>query len=390
MPKGRPKSIFIHGDEDKAFEFIKKLKSDWHPEGSVSCEWEEYEPLSKRSKGTSIEALFESLSYSPINECHRTFVLKTPGDNVKTKQALIKVVSNIPDNTTLIVWDTKGLKAGKKQSSPTWTEVIKAFSTYGEVIDTGKSLGELSEVSQVSWVVKEGEACGLTIPKECAELLLNLFDSNRIMILSEIQNLAFMSELVLDRETVLENAMPVQKDYPIYKFYSAFNSGSYRQCMNAAQELIDRGFSVDVLLGFAVKQARWQVVVADAIRKRKDPKIFTSELSMANHSKAREKLEKDKSLNSRLFFQNPSEMEDDDLPKKEAPPSTFAIMEMQNFIYGTMSKLIPETEKDKRHFIYEQLMRRYVTLLDSRLELRSCKSEEKESCFARVIRRVTF
>ena len=41
MPTGRPKAIFLSGDEDKAFEILKALKGEWHPEGVVSCEWEE-------------------------------------------------------------------------------------------------------------------------------------------------------------------------------------------------------------------------------------------------------------------------------------------------------------------------------------------------------------
>ena len=390
MPTGRPKAIFLSGDEDKAFEMIKSLKEEWHPEGVVSCEWEEYDPESSRSKGADIDALLESLMCPPLNECHRTLILKTPGDNIKTKQVLIKLVERMPENTTLIVWDTKGLLKGKRQSSPTWKEVIEVFKKHGKVIDSGKKLADLSDVSKVSWVVKTGEECGLTIPSECADLLLDLFDNNRMMIKSEIENLAFMSDGILHKDVILENAMPIQKDYPIYRFYSAFNEGTYRSCMSAAQELLSRGFKVDILLNFAIKQARWQIVVADALRKREEPRSFTEKISLSDHIKSREKLESDKSINKRIFLQNPSEMKEEDLPKKEKPPSSFAIDEMTRFMAGTLARLIPSTEKDKRTAIYEQLLRRYVTMLEGMLELRLCKSDEKAACFSRIIRRVTF
>lgn len=390
MSTGRPRAVFLSGDEDKAFEMLKDLKREWHPEGVVHCEWEEYDPENSRSKGADIESLLESLMCPPLNECHRTLILKTPGDNIKTKQILIKLVEKIPENTTLILWDTKGLLSSKKQSSPTWKEVVEVFKKHGKVIDSGKKLKDLSDVSKIAWVVKTGESVGLTIPSDCAEMLLDLFDNNRIMIKSEIENLAFMSDGMLHKDSILENAMPIQKDYPIYKFYSAFNEGTYRSCMSAAQELLDRGFKVDVLLNFVIKQARWQVVVSDAIRKREDPKSLTESVSSSDHIKARVKLEADKSINRRFFLQNPSEMKDDELPKIEKPPSSFAIDEMTRFMAVTLSKLIPPTEKDKRGAIHEQLLRRYVTLLDGMLELRLCKSDEKEACFSRIIRRVTF
>jgi len=390
MPTGKHKLIFLYGDEDKAFGILKRLKSDWYPEGAISSEWEEHDPESTRSKGSDIDALLDSMMYPPLNECHRTLILKTPGDNIRTKQILLKLSKEIPENTSLIVWDTKGLLKGKRQSSPTWKEVIEAFKVNGKVIDAGRHLSELSDASRVSWVVKTGESVGLTIPSECAELLLDLFDCNQRMIRSEVENLAFMSDGVLEKDAILENAMPVQKDYPIYKFYSAFNEGTYRSTMSAGQELIDRGFKVDILLNFVIKQARWQIVVADALRKREDPQSFAGRISMSDHKKAREKLEKDKSINQRIFLKNPAEMKEDELHKKEKPPSSFSINEMTRFMTGTFAKLIPKTEKDKGTAIYEQLLRRYVILAEGMLELRLCKSDEKSACFSRIIRKVTF
>ena len=389
MSAKRPKTIFLSGDTDKAFEYLKGLKKEWYPDG-LSGEWEEYDPANARSKGADIELLLESICYPPLNECYRTFVLKTPGDNAKTRQSLIALAKTIPDDTTLIVWDTHGLEDGKKTASPTWEEVRKVFQLTGKMVDTGKPLKKLSDVSQIAWVVKAGEESGLAIPKDCAELLLELFDRNRAMIQSEVENLALMSDSVVEKSTIIENAMPIQKDYPIYQFYSAFNSGSYRATMSSAQELIERGFKVDILLGFVVKQARWQVVIADAIRKRKDPRAFSSKISRMNHLESRAFLESDKSINKRLLLKSPADMEEDDWPKKENPPSVFAIGEMVKFIEGTMPRIIPPDEKDKKGAVYEQLMRRYVTLLEGYGELRVCKSDDKESCFARIIRRVTF
>lgn len=389
MLEGIPKAIFLHGDEEKAFTSLKEWKKSWYPNGALSCEWEEID-LSSRGKGANIETVIESISCPPINECYRTFVIKSPGDNAKVRQSLINSIKNIPTDTTIILWDAKGLYDDDRTASPTWSEVKKVFQSKGKIVDTGKSLKDVSDVSQISWVVKTGEEIGLTISKECASLLLELYDRNRIMIESEIQNLSFMSDGVLDKDVVLENAMPIQQNYPVYKFYSAFNSGSYRMCMDAAGELLERGFTVEALLGFSTKQARWQIVVAEALKNQKDPKEFAGKIGAISHIKAREKLESDKSISREIFLKNPSDIEKDDLPKKESQPSAFAIREMVGFIGGLMSKLIPPGEKDKKAAICEQLMRRYVALVDGMLELRACKSEEKEACFARIIRRVTF
>ena len=388
MPNERPRLIFLSGDEEKAFSILKEWKQAWYPSGALSCEWEESSQTTK-GKTTNFDSILDSLSFPPFNECHRTFVIKNPNDHARARKALIGITKNLVENTTVIVWDTKGFSDDKKTESPTWKDVREAFKANGKLIDAGKSLGDISEVSQVSWVVSVGEANGLTIPKEAAGLLLELFDRNRMMIESEIQNLAFMSDGVLDKGTVMENAMPVQQKYPIYKFYSAFNSGYYRDCMVAANELLDRGLTVDVLLGFAIKQARWQVAVAEALRAGKDPKSFTEKLASTNHSKIRKKLEADKSISRRTFLKSPSEMDDDELPKKENPPSAYSIREMTAFIAGIGPKLIHPDRKDKKKAICEELMKRYVALVDGMAELRKSKSDEKEACFVRVIKRIT-
>ena len=71
-------------------------------------------------------------------------------------------------------------------------------------------------------------------------------------------------------------------------------------------------------------------------------------ISSSDYCKSRKRIESDKSINKRILLQNPSEMKDEDLPKKEKPPSSFAVEEMTRFMMGTLSKLIPQTEKDKR------------------------------------------
>jgi hypothetical protein len=391
MSEKRPKVVFLHGDEDKALTFLKNLRKEWYPQGFISCEWEEYDSESPKNKKSNTELVLESISCPPLNECYRTFVLKTTGDDAHAREMLIKSAKNIPDNTTLIVWDVRNPESLKKAASPTMDDVKASFKLNGKVVDAGKPLSGLSAISQVAWLIKTGEENGLTISKDCAELMLELYDSNRAIIEGEIVNLSFMSDGILEKSTLVENAMPIQKDFPIYKFYTAFNSGEYRLAMDAAQELIERGFPVDIIIGYAVKQTRWQVVVADALRKKKDPYTYVGSFGTSDYSKSRKKVESDRSITKEILLEDPLSLDEKERPKKEKAPTGRTIKEIVEFLVGkVLTKHIPPTEKDKRRAVYEQVMKRYILLLNGMLELRTCKSDEKEACFSKILRKVTY
>jgi len=369
------KCVLLEGDYGACLDTIIKIKRGYFPDGCSPDQWTTF-TAERKGEDYTIKDVANALSASSFDDSQRCVLLRGLPNRKEIREGLQEVVPQIQSPHTLIIWDSHGA-----MSNVSWNPLRAECKRFGRVPAMPVALEGLRSYDQPGAVIDIGKANGIKLLPVTAQALLELIGPNRSLISAELKGLSELGEMEPSVEIIRELVLPTAVDYPVWLFYAAFNSGSFKAIMDSAGLLLRNKYAYDIILMFAAKQCRWQVLAAWAWSQKKDP---GSVLRAAGGAVNEEPVKK------RLFAYKPDKrlfrkLDDADMPKRETLTSEPMIRDISNFVTQILPKIKPDNETAAQ-FSYRRSIERYLAAHQAYVDLRESGSE---SMFVNAIRNLS-
>jgi hypothetical protein len=355
------------------------IRQSWFPQGTTSANWVMLEPpSSKEDDKDYINTVTNELITLDIFGEPKVVLLRGFPTRKEFREWLVSQVPLIANPNTLVLWDVDGNIADDGD----WAAVREVIKNNGQCVARplplnakrkgarGKPQDVYSEQDKVRYIVHAFQTKNLNVSAETASLLLAMLGADRGMIDSEVEKLSLMN-VPITPELLRECVIPITQDYPIYHFYSAFNSGNYASILVSAQSLISRmKMRPEGVMNLALKQLRWQLVGADAFRREQD---MHSAIRKMGESKDVDAVRKRVStrLSWRMLCKSQATMlaNPDTEVKQETLTYDPMIQEVVGFIEYRLLRLVPPGT-DPKLWVYRAAIDRYLLAQRALVDLR--------------------
>ena len=391
----------LEGDPELAMTSLLNLKHAWFPQRPNSTEWVElYGKQGRTERGYTVSQVVEELTTNNWDNGTKFVVLRGLMNNKEMREALVKIIPQITEPHTLVIWDSKQIiESGR--SNVAWRSLRKMCQSHGEHIHHLPPLDKLRPDEQLRYVVDAVHKRSRKISSADASLLLELLGPQRALIDSEVDHLVDVTDNeVIQQRDIEESVLPLASDFPVWMFYAAFNSGVYSDIMQSAEMLHKSGFDYQAIAHLAMKQARWQLLTAYYIAVGFDPTLGMHKISAAKDVDAvRERLLSSPfahRLFSKVSAMNEAEVviesddEDGEIeksgPKRETINSEANIRDIIRMVRERLPMRCPDVIDKKAAWVYYKCMERYLLLHNGMVELRAVAEKYKAGLFNNLMR----
>jgi hypothetical protein len=382
-----PKVILLEGDAYLARDRITALKKSIYQETPTEAQLVTFEaPDGKVAQKEFISEVLNhvggEIRYPTWDGEHKTIVMRGLFNDLKFLTFLYRNVTTIPEGVTLILWDETGTISAERgaKEQPSWKGLRKLCSEHGKAWNFGEPLTAYgtTDDERVSFVTAEAEKIKKKISRTDALSLIDAVGCDRGIIITELKKLALVSEGdEITRSVIIENVMPMSVDFPTWRFDSAFNSGNYKDIIEAAEMLMKDDLSEVKwdycrILGLALRMSRWHMIVAYAAANNLDMIAEMNKFSSGGYSS-----KELKGIPNHAFKK---ESEKDCLGK---PPNPYA----QSDIIALVRSLI--SRKSSAFEAYKSSMDNFLWLYDAHSKSRMASPEEARIMFYQAIEACT-
>src|ERR1035437_8529485 len=227
--------ILILGDPSFYPEKLTKIKKHFFPNISRVPPnlWKEIETPSFKKKSATEEKWLnivdsEITRSSWMDGDKKVIILKEIIDSPAFLELLFKSFKSMPTGNYLVLCDCNNvLNSGKACFDKLkWMDFKQFCSKNATVVSTGIPLSEYSSSDKIKYIVEEFKKQNKKINQENAALLLEIVGDNKIALNAEIVKISdSIDENEIKQEDVTDLAFPMSKDYPVWAFYTALNTG---------------------------------------------------------------------------------------------------------------------------------------------------------------------
>jgi hypothetical protein len=372
MGKNPPRLILITGDPSIVCNKLLETKALLFPEGATPGQWIVFEIGAGKIKTfmkTGLNSLEAEVSTPDWEEQLKVVVLRGMADNKAFRTSICDIVLNVAPTNCFIILDESGTIYKTKKKNE-WADFKKICKKMGEIIDVGKSLSDLKEKDQIDYVIKEAGDRGKTISRSAASDLLSIVSANRAVIISELDRISdLVKEPAITAAHVKSMAFPMSGDYQIWKFYNAFDSGSYEQIMEATDQMLKSNIAIEPIVDIAMKRVRWHLIAADLYTYRKDIASGLVKFGGRDVSQLSEKVRAMPCLPPRLF--KTGKALERALEHQKTHPKTDSIKseyEARRIVDLVVSRMLPSVvssrPKDQKLAMKTLAMNRYLAMFE--------------------------
>lgn len=233
------------------------------------------------AKKKFLDYQFETLSASNFNcddiraeigtydwtESKKVFIIEDFHNNNETREFLLDICHNIPEDKSIILFDTtNSIKIDPKTHKPTklWQQFIDELSNIKgtKIINNGPEYTEKDEADCISFIRKVFDKYGKNCGEKEATLLMKISGMDKGILISEIEKIALVADEYVGENVILENAFYVNQEAILYKFSNALDACSPQKVFSSVEEFISMGVNPNVLAEIMMKKARWQLAAS--------------------------------------------------------------------------------------------------------------------------------
>jgi len=386
--------ILVYGDPSFYPDKLTKIKKYFFPNISnvPPSLWKEIDIPRFKKKSESEEKWLnlvdaEITCSSWEDDDKKIVVLKEIIDTPAFLGFLFNAFKSLPSSNYFVVCDKNNvLNDGKSCFNKLkWQDFKQFCAKNSTLVNAGESLSASSVNEKVKYIVEEFKKQGKKITQENANLLLEMVGDNRLALDTEINKISIsIDKNDIKQEDVADLAFPMSKDYPVWSFYTALNTGSYSKTMNAAESLMSNGFNYDGIIILCLKQIRWHIVYSHLLLKYGTLDKINN---FSTKKSSKKEMFKQKLLDPRILniASNNEEVEF----KNENVPSSYNNRDILNFINNILPKSVVSENPNKKQVILDKNIERYMGAFEGLYELRNCPTDSKETIFANAIRKVS-
>ena len=371
MPLPYTKVVLIEGDYGTALDRLLKIKRSFGP-----AIWTEFAAQPRKGDGYEFYQVAEALGAEDFLDTPRVVLLRGLPARKEIREGLVRVVPKIESPMTLIVWDAYGT-----MESDTWNLVRSVCQDHGKLIALPKALDSLYRNEQVKAVADIAMKRGVTLSEAAADVLLELTGPSRGQIDTVCDGLASMD---LFQPTVLDlrtNVLPMAVDYPVYLFYSAFNSGSFSKILDSVRLLQQSNFPSDIIMSFAVTMCRWQLIgAAQQLKGRNVESALRTLGGPKNEDETKKRLQRYRP--DRWMFQEFSDAEKQ--PKRASLTAPSMLTDVAHFVTVVLPRLCHSGAPYQ--CVYDKAMERFLIAYDAMVELREHSGDDSDADFLQTMR----
>lgn len=354
----------------------------------------------KNSNESWLDKVDAEVSCTSWNNDNRVIVIRDLIDDEKFIDFVMDVLFRIPKQNNLVLCDVNSVIENKKsKNSKKWSKFFEYCKGNAHVLQLGKDISSMDSNAQAKFVVEQFKQFKKIISFQAALLLIELVGANRTIINSEVEKICnIIDEQDVTEQHIRDTAFPMSQDYPVWLFYSAFNTGSFKKIMDAAHHLLENGFAHDMILILSLKQLRWQVIFASQLLKngRVDLGVF-ADMNTMNAMKRQLMFEKqfsNKRMDPRIYRQLLSEIMHKKEYKPEKTPSYYNMRDINTFLSKILGNFLKKTknfESEKHHakVVLDQSIERYLTAYNGLYDVRSCEKANKDSTFIAIMQKLS-
>jgi len=360
MPLPYTKVVLIEGDHWPSQDTLARIKG-WLP-----GRWTEFR-ANPRNKVDSfeLEPVLDALATRDFDDTAQVVLMRGLPNRKEIREGLLAAIPRIQTPATLIIWDAYGIMAANA-----WDELRAKIKEYGRVITVAPPLANQAHDVQISAIMGMSKRHNLKLSFETAAVLLDWVGADRGLLESAVEDLAWadMTEPTVDqiRQVVLPGAV----DIPVWEFYAALNSGSHARITTTAEGLRKNKYNPDIIMSFAVKQCRWQVLaahlqaqgkpVADGLRDLGGSKDELAAVKRLHRYKPDRKLLRN--------------MAEEDLPKREMLTAEPMLRDVAAFVKDVLPRSCPHGT-DPVQWALHKCLERYGVAYEAMVDLREFGSE---------------
>ena len=390
------KVYLLIGDPHLVLQTVLRFKKTCFPNGCDDTEWVELRTKRhKRDKsgGYTLNQVIEELSTPTWDNTNKVVLLRGLERLKETREGLLKLIPQVSEPHTLIIWDTTNV-LGNKGLISYYKTLRSVCESEGEVLIQAPPLEDADKNERIHFISENLRRYGKRISSTDAEVLMNFVGCNRGVLEAECAHLAILTETELITSKDIHGAVvPLAHDYPVWMFYSAFSSASYIRIMQATELLLQSKFNHGVILHLALKQARWHVLAAYMMMKGMDPSIGLRQLGKAKD----EESIKERMMKTNLFYrllpkevktedendieevdgkdiEEPDEIEDAAIKKtgvkRELLSSEPMIRDIVNFVKEIQLVRCPSGHENPKRWLLKRCIERYLFLHENLVEFR--------------------
>lgn len=349
--------------------------------GDHSLAWNEYDKIRKSVFGGSVfgdrlktfslgkkddggytfREVMDALEICGFDDNPRLVALFGVPNQKEFRSGLEAIIPQIDAPHYLVIIDTAGTIDGAN-----WRGVIDQVRSVGKYVLLDRPLDKMYKSEQIPSVMDMGRTSGVGLTTETATILLDLLGPDRACIQSALDGLLEMGLTQPDSAQLRQVVVPFTVDYPVYLFYSAFNTGQFTKILEAARSLRANKYPADIVLGFAVKQCRWQLLGAELMARGKD--VATSLRNLGGPKNEQE-------VSKRLLVYRPDRryfhpVTDETAPKREMLTSEPMIRDIARFVESIIPRACPAAETDRPKWIVRKCTQRFLLAYDAMVSQR--------------------
>ena len=369
MPLSYTKVVLIEGDYGVGLDRLLKIKRDFGP--SI---WTEFSAQPRKGDGYEFDSVADALSVGDFLDTPRVVLLRGLPARKEIREGLARVIPKIEPPMTLIIWDAYGT-----MESEAWNLVRSMCQEHGKLISLPKALDSLYRNEQVEEVIKIAMKRGLTLSEAVADIVLELTGPHRAQIDTVCDSLASMDLFQPTIADIRANVLPMAVDYPVYLFYSAFNTGSFAKILESVRLLRQNDFPSDIIMSFAVTMCRWQLLGAAQQLKGRNVEAALRTLGASkNEDEAKQRLHRYRP-DSWMFHAVDAEK----LPKRALLTAPSMLTDVTHFVTVVLPKFCHSGAPCQ--CVYDKAMERFLTAYDAMVELREHSGDGSDADFLQTM-----
>ena len=386
--------ILIYGDPYFYPEKLIKIKKYFFPKiNSVPPNlWKEIDIPTFKKKSSSEEKWLnlvdaEVTCSSWMDGDKKIVLLKEIIDSPAFLEFLFRVFKSIPIGNYFVICDKNNVLNNGKScfGKLRWMDFKEFCLKNATLVNSGSPISESSTSEKIKYVVEEFKKQDKKITQENASLLLEIIGDNRLALNTEINKISVSIDAnEVKQKDVTELSFPLSKDYPVWAFYTALNTGSYFKTMEAAKMLLNNGFNYDGIIILCLKQIRWHVVYSHLLLKHGTLNKINN---FSINKSVKKELLKQKLLDPRIL--NIVSKDEEVEFKNENIPSNYNNKDILNFVNSILIKSIISENPNKKQAILDKNIERYMSAFDGLYELRTSPTDSKEVVLANTIRKIS-
>ena len=386
--------ILIHGDPAFYPNKLAKIKKYFFPntKNTPLSLWKEID-IPRFNKKVKSEEKWLNVVDAEItcssweDNVKKVILLKEIVDSPLFLEFLFNAFKSLPSSNYLVICDKNDvLNCGKSRFNKLNWQDFKRFCVKNSTITNVRKPLSASLISEkIKYIAEEFRKQDKKITLDNANLLLEIVGDNRLSLDSEINKISIsIDDNDVKQEDVIDLAFPMSKDYPVWSFYTALNTGSYSKTMNATECLMSNGFNYDGIIILCLKQIRWHIIYSHLLLKYGTLNKINNFSTIKDTKK---EIFNQKLLDPRIL--NIVSGDNEKKFKNENVPSNYNNRDILNFINNILPKFIISKNTDKKQVVLDKNIERYISAFNGLYELRNCSADLRETILANTIRMVS-